>query len=242
MMIDVKYFSKTTLKTYKAINLILIASFLVIYIIYYIYIGIKSVEEAQWLRIILLCIISVLLVTNTVVFSIEAVRKAKVEKNVANFIELKQYNDAIEFLRKIASINRFYNINQMILYYLGYLELLLDKPAQAITYLEKFNLDKQSSSNARYLSSTIFLLYLIHYINNDSSALKKIHEVYIAKKNYLLKAARWAKLKNEMVYLFEIIDFLNNKDINQAAEKIVKSRLINIPIVERFFKDKQSNN
>ncbi len=242
MMIDVKYFNKTTLKTYKTINLILIASFLVIYIIYYIYIGIKSVEEAQWLRIILLCIISVLLVTNTVVFSIEAVRKAKVEKNVANFIELKQYNDAIEFLLKIASINRFYNINQMILYYLGYLELLLDKPAQAITYLEKFNLDKQFLPNARYLSSTIFLLYLIHYINNDSTALKKIHEVYIAKKSYLLKTARWAKSKNEMVYLFEIIDFLNNKDINQAAEKIVKSRLIIIPIVERFFKDKQSNN
>ena len=44
-----------------------------------------------------------------------------------------------------------------------------------------------------------------------------------------------------MLYLFVTIDFLNNKDMNQAAEKIVKSRLINIPMVERFIKEKQSN-
>jgi len=240
-MIDVKYFSKTTQKTYKTINLILIASFVVLFIIDGILTGLKSAEETQWLTIIQLCIASVLLVINTVVFSIEAVRKVKVEKNLANFIEAKQYNDAIEYLRNIASINRFYNINQIILYYLGYLELLLDNPTQAIAYLEKFSIEKQYLPNARYLASTIFLLYLIHYNNNDSAALEKIHEVYIAKKKVLLKATRWARLKNEMVYLFETIDFLNNKDMNQAAEKIVKSRLINIPMVERFIKEKQSN-
>ncbi len=213
MMIDVKYFSKTTLKTYININLILVASFVV-------FIGMKRVEEAQWLTIILLCLASVLLVTNTVVFSIEAVRKAKVEKNVANFIELKQYNDAIEFLRKIASINRFYNINQMILYYLGYLELLLDKPAKAIAYLEKFNLDKQFLPNARYLSSTIFLLYLIHYINNDSAALEKIHEVYIAKKSYLLKTARWANRKMKWYICLRLLTFSITKTLIKQQKKL----------------------
>ena len=44
-----------------------------------------------------------------------------------------------------------------------------------------------------------------------------------------------------MVYLFETIDLLNHKNMNQAAEKIVRSRLINIPMVERFVKEKQLN-
>jgi hypothetical protein len=201
----------------------------------------ESVEKTQWLTIIQLCIASVLLVNNTIVFSVEAVRKVKVEKKLANFIEAKQYNDAIEYLRNIAAINRFYNINQMILYYLGYLELLLDNPKEATTYLKEVNLDKQFLPNARYLAYTIYLLYLIYYINNESDELEKIHEVYIVKKKALLKATRWGRVKSEMAYLFETIDFLNNKDMNQVAEKIVKSRLINIPMVERFIKEKKPN-
>lgn len=240
-MIEVKYFDEATQKTYKIINFILIASFVILFIIDSILAGLKSSKETQCLTIIQICIASVLLVTNTVLFSIEAIRKVKIEKNVANFIEAKKYHDAIEYLRNIASINRFYNINQMILYYLGYLELLLDNPKQATAYLEKFNLDKQFLPNTRYLGYTIFLLYIIHYNNNDSAALENIHKVYIAKKKDLLKASRWARLKNEMVYLFETIDLLNHKNMNQAAEKIVRSRLINIPMVERFVKEKQLN-
>lgn len=45
MMIEVKYFSKTTQITYKTINIILIALFLVLFIIDGILIGLESVGK-----------------------------------------------------------------------------------------------------------------------------------------------------------------------------------------------------
>lgn len=241
MMIEVKYFSKTLKKMYKITNIVLIALFTLLFILDSILTGLESSEEKQWLTIIHICIASVLLITNTIIFSIEAIRKAKVEKNITNFIKAKQYTDAIEYLSKVASINRFYNINQMILYYLGYLELLLDNPKAASTYLDKFDLENQFLPNSIYLAYTIFLLYIIRYNTNDSAALENIHAIYTTKKKVLLEATLWKKVKNEMIYLFDIIDFLNNKDMKQAKEKIINSNLIHIPMVERLISQKHCN-
>ena len=225
-------FSKRFKLIYMISNIVLLVIGFLLYII-----SLSESNNNKTLIYIALIIIAVVLIGNFIVQVFESIFRIKIEKHIANLMVLNKYTDVEKYIFKISKHNRFKNINQVMIYYISYIELMRNDLDKAIVYLEEFDLN-QAAVNAIYLVYTIFLKYMVYlYLGKDEKA-KDAYELYSSKKKDLLRINR-SKI-NEVNLLFSIIDDLEKLDFVEAKQKISGSKLIKIPFIKDFIANKCS--
>lgn len=218
-------------KRFKLIYTILNVSFLIIGFLLYI-LSLSENNKSNSLIYISFIIIAVVLIGNFIIQVFESLFRIKVEKSITNLMASNKYTDVEKYISKISKYNRFKNINQVMIYYMAYIELLRNNLDKAILYLEQFDENNQSLVNSIYLVYIIFLKYMLYSYMGKNDQVKDTYEIYLCKKEYLLRIKR---LKNDEVYLlFSIMDDLQRFDFANAKQKISGSKLIIIPFIKDF--------
>lgn len=215
-------------------NIFLIASIILSFIVYTILKGVNGREKTIWLGINILILFGFFCVFNITYFAFEAIIKIKIEKKIKEFINAKQFDQGIQYLTKISKKSYTFSINQRIIYYFGYFELLLNRVDNAIEKFKNFDLKKQYILNTDCYILTIFFLFLIYYIENDKNLLDEIILIYNQKKKNILKIRQKSKNREIIIHLFGIIDSLNDNNVENAISMLKGSYFSNIPFIKKF--------
>ncbi len=233
MIKELKYYSKTTKNIFITINIIFVVLFFLNIVLY----GTTANNDninlyAKDFSLIGSLIFILFASFNLTIYNLELKRKTKIEKNILDYIDNNKYSEALNYINDISSKRNFYSVNQMLLYYLSYLELLNNNINKAIIYLKQFNLDKQALTNTLYLVKAIFLLYITNYVTKEDH--EHIYNIYITKKEEIIKLTSRSKDKNLVKTLFLVIENINIKNLNDAANKLNTTEFNKIPLIKDF--------
>jgi hypothetical protein len=235
MRVNLKYNKKFTRYLLTAFNVLLIASFALLFLIYVFILGIEGANEVKILGIGILSIFAFFVVFNVTVFLIDFLSKRRFVEVIKNYVRGGQYDTAIEYLQLACRKKRSYSTNQIILFYLGYIELLNDNIEDATYYLTQFDLSKQNAFNMYCLATTIFLLYMIYMYNKDDDSINSINSIYESKKESLIRST---KADKEITIMLHAIEYFNNNKVKLGISNLKNCRCANIPFIKRFIEEK----
>lgn len=237
MEIKPKYYNKFYKTLYKSFNIVLIASFVILGIAFTVLLGLNRTEqEARIIGILILGIFVTFALLNLTIVFIEFYFRSKLGSILQVYINEKRYDDAIEFLQTFCKKHKPYNINQSVLYYAGYINLLKDNVDDALFYLTQFEIEKQKVANVYYLANTISILYIIYAYKCDEKSLRDIVSVINAKCNYILKATRFNVDISEML---NAIKSFEENDFSACSIHLSKCRINKLPIVKRLIEKRK---
>jgi|SRR5690554_5331787 len=233
MTVKLKYYSKTTKNIFITINIIFVVLFFLNIILYGITANNNNINlDAKDFSLIGALIFILFASFNLTIYNLELKTKTTIEKNLKTHIKNNNYNEALTYINNINNKRNFYNINQMLIYYLAYLELLNNNINKALTYLNEFNLDKQTITNTKYLVKVIFLLYITNYILEKDY--KNIYTIYKTKKAEIIKLTNKSEYKSLVNTLFLVIEDINNKNLTSAVSNLKLTEFNKIPLLQQF--------
>lgn len=232
MRISFKHNNKLFGQLFKAINIALIAFGIITFVIYVSILGINGSDGAKDCGIVFLSLFAFFAVFNAIIIFITFRTNNCLIADIKKYIIEEKYDMAIEHLQTIAGKRILLSsTNQIILFYLGYIELLKDNLEDAIYYLTQFNIKKQTIINSHCLATTIFLLYMVFICKKDEKSIKYINPLYQEKKASLIKATN---SDQEITTMFNAIDSFNNNNIKECISILKRCRCMKIPFIQRF--------
>lgn len=232
MRVNLKYYNKHLRKMFVAFNVLLIAAMIVAFLVFVVLSGTENDSRANSIGIVFLSLFGVFAILNCfVIFANVSVRK-RISETVKAEIKAQRYDAAIEYLKGISQRKNLFSINQMVLFQLGYIELLKDNVEDALYYFEQFDTRKITRLNAYCFAMTVPLLNAIYIHVNDGVKQNKIKAVYEKNKAILIKLT---KANDEIILLFGMIERLNDGKIHEFdIARFKSSRYYNIPLLRRF--------
>lgn len=160
----------------------------------------------------------------------------RIEKNLKHFLDEKEYDDAIEYLADCAKKRHIRTISQLILYYLGYVELYRDNIDNAVYYLKQILIKRCNGYTIYCAEQTLGFLYIVFMITKNE-------EFNDTRQLYLLKRDKFEKLLskntkpnvNKIDKLYRALRHFEAEQPVLATEQLVHTPYIDIPIINRFY-------
>lgn len=228
MRVKVKSYNRHII---NAVNIVLIALFVILFIVYIIIQGVQGFNRALPLGIAVLSTFILFTVFNTLIFSFDFFPRLSIVKTITILATEEKYDEATEYLRKFCIKRRSFSTNQMILYYLGYLELLKDNISDALYYLTQFDQRKQSNMNVYCAALCLSLLYFLYMYNENEILLNEVNLIYQERKKFFI---RTTKSNKEIKTVFYAIDCFNSGNVNEGMLTLQHSHFSKLMFIKRF--------
>lgn len=230
-MWSVEHYSRKSKLSFLILNISLIIISIGMFISYTIIKMNYGISSAKILGIVFICSMSLFFLINLIKIYLEYSKKMSITKNIVRFIDEKKYLEAKEYLEQKCKKVNFYSNFQMILYYLGYLELSLDNLNNAKGYFCQIDMKKLNYTNAKIIASTIFLLGMIYQYEKDTFAINDIIKTINDKKRNILSLT---KNNVEIDTILNIILNLNSGDKIKGIENLKSCRFKDMPFIQRY--------
>ena len=160
----------------------------------------------------------------------------RIEKNLKYFLAEKEYDDAIDFLADCAKKRHVKTISQLILYYLGYVELCKDNIEDALYYLKQVLIEKCDGYTIYCAEQTLGFLYIVFKITKNEE-FNDIRQLYILKRDKFEKllAKNTNPKVNKIEKLYRALRHLEEGQSALATEELAYTPYIKIPLINRFY-------
>lgn len=233
--------NRVNVKTYSYVFKILLTVYLVgllvVALVFYILSENTASEKLQFKYDMIYFSCAVLWIVSAALVVIPMdITMRRIEKNLKYFFAEKEYDEAIDFLAGCAKKRHIRSISQLILYYLGYVELRMDNIENAVYYLKQI-LIKRCNGYTKYCAEqTLGFLYIVFMITKNEE-FNDIRQLYISQRNRFEKLL--AKNKNPKVNkiekLYRALRHLEEGQSAFATEELAHTPYIDIPIINRFY-------
>jgi hypothetical protein len=195
-------------------------------------VAIGDANNAKLIAIIGLSLFVGFFIINFAIIFVNFSSIGRVSKGIRKETDAKRYDAAIEYLKKLTQKKQLYLSNQMILFQLGYLEMVQDNIEDAQYYFEEYNRSKITNLTVYAISSIIPLLNVIYINNNDTAKLEEIKRYYKRHKAELLKLT---KRNPETPILFNLVECINEGRLSDIdVTQFKNSRYYKIPLLRRI--------
>lgn len=219
-------------------NVTLIIMFAVLFITFNIFKNTEKFSDFVKITAVFTLLTFVLiLVLNFVVYIFEIKKKNKVSKTISKYLLKGESQYALNYIIKTNEKENFNSVNQVLLYYLGYIHLLNNEVEKGVAYLKKFDLDNQKIINSEYYLLVIFLLHTVLYIIEDPDY-NYVFKKYDVRKKQLARYFDRTKFKDKANILNNAIIYLNNDSVDLARDLINQTNFCKIPIIDSYINNK----
>lgn len=117
---------------------------------------------------------------------VEIALKNRINKKIKQFINNKDFNKGIDYIKKLPKIKVFYDIYESQLYYLALLNLYLDNIENAKNNFYNIDINSSIIDTGVFVNTTLYMLLICHEENCQSQDRKLIEECF----NRNIKAVR----------------------------------------------------
>lgn len=180
------------------------------------------------------CVVLFLISLGAPVFLLAHAMK-NIDNNIKRLINQNNYDAAFELLKGYAQKRHTATLNQLILYYLGYTELLRNNVDCAVDYLRQVKTKNYSTSTLNCTAQAVAFLYIVYKLTKKSG-FEEIRQIYKSEKNKLISAVSRNKNPNvaKVIKLYEAIGYFEEGQTAAAANKLKDTPYINIPLIQKF--------
>jgi pentatricopeptide repeat protein len=170
----------------------------------------------------------------------DIVNRHSINSILKGYIKEKDYETALRYIQKISLKTRSIGANKILLFNLGYVELLKDNVDDATFYLQEYATKLGSSSSEESYLLAILFLYVIYYNNGDKSSLDKVISSVV---HYQVSIGASFRVFNRFLLfrncnIGQALEYLRMNDIKSFTNLLSGTELMKIPLVSQFVNDK----
>jgi len=230
-MMNLRGYSKYLKIFYIALNIVLIFSSILVFVLSSIYKGTEKFELSRLLSAVFLVMVFIFFAINVSKLVIEEITRINISRKISDLINKKMYSSAKDYLQSICKKKHTNKNIQLILYYSGYVELMLENNIVAKKILLQMNVKKINFYNVRLVVSNMFILYMLNYTETNYEEAASIYCFFKEKKNLIMKNS---KNRSEIENIFSIMTLLNDKDIEISTKKLESCIYAKLPFIKNY--------